>query len=202
MYSALIDVRTLCLGLLSRGDATGYEIKKAFEDGAIGSVMDASYGAIYPALTRLTEEGLATCRVESQDGRPDKKVYAITEAGKAGLAKALEAQPAPDRYRSEFCFFMLFAHLLPAQRVKDMIDDKLAEYRRERRVAQEAYDQAFLPGERFVAAYGLSVFDTIIGFLEANRGLLENPQDTQSPAATDLSQSTGNLETRNARSAP
>ena len=31
-----MDVKTLCLGILNRGDATGYEIKKACEDGPFG----------------------------------------------------------------------------------------------------------------------------------------------------------------------
>jgi DNA-binding PadR family transcriptional regulator len=52
------DVRTLCLGILSIGEATGYEIKKALEEGPFGHVLEASFGAIYPALGRLTEEGL------------------------------------------------------------------------------------------------------------------------------------------------
>jgi PadR family transcriptional regulator AphA len=57
-----MDVRTICLGILTRGDATGYEIKKLFEDDGYQHFVEASFGSIYPALNRLTEEGLVSVR--------------------------------------------------------------------------------------------------------------------------------------------
>ena len=69
-----MHVTTLCLGALVFGDATGYEINKMFEDGPFSHFLDASYGSIYPALTRLTEEGLVTCKAEQQERRPDKNL--------------------------------------------------------------------------------------------------------------------------------
>jgi PadR family transcriptional regulator AphA len=53
-----MNVRTLCLGFLSTGEASGYEIKKGIEDGMFSHFIDASFGSIYPALTQLTAEGL------------------------------------------------------------------------------------------------------------------------------------------------
>ena len=80
-----MDVKTLCLGALSRGDASGYEIKKAFEEGPLSHIHEASFGAIYPALTELERQGLVTGREMAQEKRPDKKVYALTEAGLGAL---------------------------------------------------------------------------------------------------------------------
>ena len=65
-------------------EASGYEIKKDIEEGLFSHFIDASFGSIYPALTQLAAEGLLTVRAEEQTGKPDKKVYAITEAGRAG----------------------------------------------------------------------------------------------------------------------
>ena len=62
-----MDVRTICLGILTRGDATGYEIKKLFEDDGYQHFVEASFGSIYPALNRLTEEGYVSVREESQE---------------------------------------------------------------------------------------------------------------------------------------
>ena len=70
-----MDVRTICLGILTRGDATGYEIKNLFEDDGYQHFVEASFGSIYPALNRLTEEGLVSVRAEAQEKRPDRKVY-------------------------------------------------------------------------------------------------------------------------------
>ena len=48
-----MNVRTLCLGILSLQEASGYEIKKDVEDGVFCHLIDASFGSIYPALTQL-----------------------------------------------------------------------------------------------------------------------------------------------------
>ena len=53
-----MDARTLCLGALELGDASGYEIKKLYEEGDLSHFYAVGFGSIYPALTRLVE-GLA-----------------------------------------------------------------------------------------------------------------------------------------------
>ena len=41
-----MNVKTLCLGFLSTREATGYEIKKEFEEGFFSHFIEASYGSI------------------------------------------------------------------------------------------------------------------------------------------------------------
>src|SRR3546814_15551348 len=67
-----MDVKTLCLGVLSRGEASGYEIKKAFEEGPFSHIHHASFGSIYPALNALSAEGLVAVRAQAQNTRPAK----------------------------------------------------------------------------------------------------------------------------------
>ena len=62
-----MDTRTLCLGALQLGEASGYEIKKMFEDGLLSHLHQASFGAIYSALNRLEKEGLATATALAQE---------------------------------------------------------------------------------------------------------------------------------------
>ena len=50
-----MDVKTLCIGILSLGDASGYEIKKQLEE-RFSFFYDASFGSIYPALNKLQKE--------------------------------------------------------------------------------------------------------------------------------------------------
>ena len=40
-----MDVKTLCLGVLTLGDASGYEIRKQFEEGPFAHFFGASYGS-------------------------------------------------------------------------------------------------------------------------------------------------------------
>lgn len=72
------------LGLLTTGCQTGYGIKQMI-DGSLNHFWKISYGQIYPTLKSLEKEGLATCRQELQDGKPDKKEYNLTVKGKEAL---------------------------------------------------------------------------------------------------------------------
>ncbi|HAC57330.1 PadR family transcriptional regulator [Parvibaculum sp.] len=167
-----MQVTTLCLGALVFGDATGYEINKMFEDGPFSHFLDASYGSIYPALTRLTDEGLVTCKAEPQERRPDKKIYSLTEKGRLKLRDALQQPIADDKFRSEFLFTLLFAHLLPRDRVRGMVDARLAAMKK--KLAELAHpDEEDTPGMDFARQYGHAVYSASIDFLENNRHLIE-----------------------------
>ena len=47
--SSDVDVKTVCLGMLTDGEASGYDLKKHFES-SFGHFFAAGYGSIYPAL--------------------------------------------------------------------------------------------------------------------------------------------------------
>ncbi len=169
-----MDVKTLCLGALDAADATGYEIKKMFEDGVFSHFLEASFGSIYPALTRLTEEGLLTCKSQPQDGRPDKKTYSITKAGRATLLETLEQPIAADRYKSEFLFAMQFASVLTPERVTTLIEHRLRETRSELAKIKAEECAGVTPGQEFVRLYGETLMQATIEFIEKNRHFIEN----------------------------
>jgi DNA-binding PadR family transcriptional regulator len=86
------------LGLLSwRGPLSGYQVKQAYEVSA-GFFWNVSFGQIYPTLKQLEAEGFATSTIERTENRPESRVYAITDKGRAALREWLEeptAQPVP-----------------------------------------------------------------------------------------------------------
>ena len=167
-----MDVRTLCLGVLSLGDASGYEIKKRLED-TFSHFYDASFGSIYPALTRLQKDGLVHCETEAQTNRPDKKVYNLTVDGRLKLVAQFNNMPGRDRVRSEFLVAMLFSDLLPAGRVGEMIDRRIDEHRRF--VAQlESREVRSTPAQQFVAGYGRALYEAATNYLQENRYLVES----------------------------
>jgi DNA-binding PadR family transcriptional regulator len=171
-----VDVRTICLGILTRGDATGYEIKKLFEEGGYQHFVEASFGSIYPALNRLTEQGNVSVREEAQEKRPDRKVYSITPAGRATFLAALMGRLPEDRHRSPFAFAMLFCRLIPAARVSAMLDD----YVRRNRVLLEQIRrqdiERLLPGERFVMGLGQAIVAATLEFIETHRAEIESAE--------------------------
>lgn len=164
-----MDVRTICLGLLTRADATGYEIKKQFEGDGFGHFAEASFGSIYPALSRLTEEGLVSVREEPQEKRPDRKVYSITEAGRARFLEALNRPVQEDRNRSAFAFAMLFSHLLPHQTVQALLESYIAD--KEARLARlnARTSEAQSPGELFVNGLGRTIYAAMLDYLRQHR---------------------------------
>jgi len=163
-----MNAKILCLGILSRGEATGYEIRKHVTEGPFSHFFDASYGSIYPALNRLSEEGLVDGRAMAQENRPDKKVYRITPAGRLALVEALTDKPEADRLRSQFTFMLFFGHLLSARHLDETISDRLAWYResiaRMEQCCEEAEGGA--AGERFTLGLGLAVYRAAAGYLE------------------------------------
>jgi DNA-binding PadR family transcriptional regulator len=74
------DLKYVILQMLAEKPRHGYEIIKELEEKS-GGVYAPSAGAIYPTLTLLEDMGFATSTQE--DG--GKKVYTITEAGRAYL---------------------------------------------------------------------------------------------------------------------
>lgn len=167
-----LDSKTLCLGALDAGFNTGYDIRKAFEEGPFRLYQSLSYGSIYPALNALLAEGLASCTEQVQDGRPDKKVYAITDAGRAALRAALTRHLKFDRLRSDFMFAIAFAHLLRHDQVSALLDDYAAGYRA---LADELGAESCEPpaGRRFLIDMGRDGCHAWARCIEAHRDALE-----------------------------
>lgn len=174
-----MDIKTLCLGILSLGDATGYEIKKMVAEGGLSFFSEASYGSIYPALGKLMADGLVTCREMAQDRRPDKKVYSLTEKGREELKQSLRHEPHPDKTRSEFLAALLFAESVAPERITPLVEERIREHE-EKIAALEALLTPDMTGaSRFVVAYGIATQKAALKFLEENRGLLENKRKSR-----------------------
>lgn len=166
-----MDVRTICLGILTRGEATGYEIKKLFEEDGYQHFVEASFGSIYPALNQLTRDNLVHVRAEAQEKRPDRKVYSITTAGRRQFLAALLKPLPEDRHRSPFVFAMLFSHLLPPERVSQMLDAYIGQ--NEEKLAQLDKASTGTNGERFVSGLGRAIYAAVLDFLRTHRAEIE-----------------------------
>lgn len=86
---------------LAERSATGYELARRF-DASIGNFWKASHQQIYKVLGRMDADDLVTSQVVAQDGRPDKKVYAITDAGRAELTRFTTEPSTMEPLRSAF----------------------------------------------------------------------------------------------------
>lgn len=178
-----MNVRTLCLGILWFGDATGYEINKLAAQGRFSHFIEASYGSIYPALKRLADEGLVNRREVAQPGKPTRKVYSITEAGREELLRALSGGAQPDIFKSEFLFLCLYCEALDEAHIE-------AALRRQRDQLQEslerlkgAHEKCDHPPSRFAIGYGIALHEAALAYLRHNAHRLETRRTAPPRAA-------------------
>ncbi len=116
--------RYIILGMLSCGPMTGYEMKRWVKE-MMSYIWDISYGQIYPMLSLLEQDGLATVAVDTSEGGRIRKVYHITDKG-AGELRAWLQDPETREY--ELILKMCFgSQLSPEEMIK-----KLEDYGRKR----------------------------------------------------------------------
>jgi PadR family transcriptional regulator, regulatory protein AphA len=109
------------LGFLNYHPYTGYDLKKIF-DTSIRHFWPADQSQIYRTLSRLTENGWAEMEKVAQDDRPDRKVYTITEAGRAVLREWVGGPPPLDLPRSAPLIQVFFSGQLSNEEVLEKFE--------------------------------------------------------------------------------
>jgi PadR family transcriptional regulator AphA len=101
----------ILLGYLAERPMHGYELHQRLEDPAtLGTVWRVKQAQLYALLTKLEGDGLVESILESQDPKPPRKIFNLTEAGQATLDHWLRT-PVPHgrELRIEFLAKLYFA---------------------------------------------------------------------------------------------
>jgi DNA-binding PadR family transcriptional regulator len=181
-----MNIRTICLAILFEGEASGYEIRKLSVEGEYSYFVDASFGSIYPALAKLEAENLVTSHVEQQDGKPAKKVYTITQAGRRAFIASLFEELGDDEYRSEFLLFARFASELPATLVEQRLKERLTKLEEELGQLEKLSGEESHPADAWVLSYGTTCLGAARDYISAHLGelvALARPDTAASDAA-------------------
>jgi DNA-binding PadR family transcriptional regulator len=102
-----MTVRNALLGLLAQRPRHGYELHAAFLALAGGEeIWEVQPAQIYTTLGRLEEAGLVTEQAIAKDRGPEKRIYAITDEGRAELAEWFGTS-APSRHERDDAFVKL-----------------------------------------------------------------------------------------------
>lgn len=88
------------LGMLTIEPMSGYDIRKFVQE-VLSNFWNESFGRIYPLLGQLEKKGLVTARLHEQTGKPDRRVYHITNRGREVLKDWLRAPSQPMQIRNE-----------------------------------------------------------------------------------------------------
>jgi len=140
-----MSLQNALLGLLSYKPMTGYDLKKMF-DTSISNFWYASLSQIYRELGVLEEKGLLIATIEPQSDRPDKKIYSITESGKAAFQDWMRTFPEKlsKEKRDEFTLRVFFGSNLS----RDELVEEFKRFRKEKEDQMEVIKNLFLLPDR------------------------------------------------------
>ncbi|MGB2952949.1 MAG: PadR family transcriptional regulator [Gaiellaceae bacterium] len=111
METKLTTTELAVLGLLARGERSGYDLHRSAER-SVGYIWTPAKSQIYKVLPRLVSHGLATRRDVVQTARPDKQLYRITRSGRAALREWVEiVEPATETNRDAVLLKIFFGEL-------------------------------------------------------------------------------------------
>ncbi|GAA3374994.1 PadR family transcriptional regulator [Streptomyces sannanensis] len=117
------------LGLLESGPRHGYDLKRAFDE-KFGHDRPLAYGQVYATMSRLLKNGLVEVEaIEAGDG-PERKRYAVTEAGVTDVASWLATAEKPEPYLQSTLYTKVVLALLTGRSAAQLLDTQRAEHLR------------------------------------------------------------------------
>ena len=142
-----MSVKYAMLGILAEKDLHGYELKSNFDE-KVGEFWSLNYGQIYTTLDRLEKDELVTHDRQTQDKRPDRKIYSITRKGKRELEEWLATPVSRVRaLRDEFFVKLVFMNKNDPGPVLDLIEKQKALYLKQmNRLTQQKVSLKKKPG--------------------------------------------------------
>ncbi|MFE4170775.1 PadR family transcriptional regulator [Streptomyces sp. NPDC056909] len=117
------------LGLLESGPRHGYDLKRAF-DQQFGHDRPLHYGQVYSTMSRLLKNGLVAVDGVETGGGPERKRYAITDAGVTDVERWLGQPEKPEPYLQSVLYTKIVIALLTGRGAADLLDTQRAEHLR------------------------------------------------------------------------
>ena len=109
------------LGLLETGPRHGYDLKRVYDE-RFGKDRPLHYGQVYSTLARLLRNGLIT-EVGAEPGQgPERKSYAITDAGVSDVDQWLSTPEKPEPYLHSTLYTKVVLALLSGRDAELILD--------------------------------------------------------------------------------
>jgi DNA-binding PadR family transcriptional regulator len=111
------------LSLLTRQPYTGYDLTRIME-----VFWRAKHSQVYPLLAKLESDGYVVSQWVEQSGKPNKKVYTITEKGLSKLKQWLQKPPAPPVIRDEFLVKVIALRYFDKESAISLVTNRMETY--------------------------------------------------------------------------
>ncbi|MEO1393918.1 MAG: PadR family transcriptional regulator [Cyanobacteria bacterium J06634_5] len=102
------------LALLSKRPGSGYDITKSFDE-ELSCYWQATQQQVYRELSKLTKKGWVSFETVPQAGKPNKKLYHITEMGWQALTRWYVEPTDPTPIREDLLVKVLIGHKMPRE---------------------------------------------------------------------------------------
>lgn len=119
--NALNNLSYQVLGVVARVPRSGYDIVKQLEN-----FRPAKTSQVYPTLAKLEAAGFVSAEDIAQTGRPNKKVYSVTEAGRQVLTDWIGTEPEVPYHRDDFLTMVYSGWLKSPEEMCAVIKARLA----------------------------------------------------------------------------
>ena len=164
------------LGFLEYQPMTGYDLKK-YIDQSIAHFWSATQSHIYKALENLEENGLVESNIIPGEGKPNRKQYQITNAGRSELRRWMTTPLPVEIPREAWLIQVFFAHGITNEEIVHLFEKRLQalrEYLSKTKIAQstidENYEQVRVDRMRdlwqLTLDYGMDYYEREIAWLE------------------------------------
>ncbi len=169
------------LSYLTQGPMHAYAMQRHLRDNDAAATFKLSYGALYSVFGQLVRAGFVVEQGTGRDGnRPERTVYALTDAGRAEMhdwLAELVAEPQPDFPRFGAAL-SLIAVLRPAQ-VVGLLGGRLERIREQqeqiRGTVSGALEQGVHPLFLVEDDYRLDLLNAEIAFIERFITAIDDP---------------------------
>jgi len=138
-----VSIKLAILGLLMEGDNYPYEIIKEIKERQMQNYVKIKFGTFYYAVDQLKKDNyIEAINIISENNRPEKTVYSITESGKKLfhklLLQQLEEQPKLDH---PMFVSLIFAQYGDQQQIAQIIERKIKIWEKQLEEIKQIYDE-------------------------------------------------------------
>ncbi|WP_353944482.1 PadR family transcriptional regulator [Streptomyces sp. HUAS MG91] len=159
------------LGLLEAGPRHGYDLKRTF-DSTFGHDKPLHYGQVYSTMSRLLKNGLVEVDgIEAGDG-PERKRYAITDAGITDVQRWLATPEKPEPYLQSTLYTKVVLALLTERDAATILDSQRAEHLRLMRILTDRKRKGDL-ADQLICDHALFHLEADLRWLELTAARLD-----------------------------
>lgn len=131
-----MTIQYAILGLLSWQPLAGYDLKKIISDSEL-FYWSGNNNQIYRTLVKLHADGLVSQEVQAQENLPARKIYTITEKGRAALQAWLRQTPELPERHNAFLIQLAWAGGLPPEELDALLSAYAQETEAHLQILQE-----------------------------------------------------------------